>query len=109
MVGLLPASLIGPCVGFLNLIIRKGKFRYEKVFGLNAPTEKITTNTTFRLASCTKLMASIAAIQCVERGRIALDDDVSAILTELKDIQILTGLRDGGPIIKKAETKITLQ
>ena len=54
-------------------------------------------------------MASIAAIQCVERGRIALDDDVSAILTELKDIQILTGLRDGGPIIKKAETKITLQ
>jgi CubicO group peptidase (beta-lactamase class C family) len=67
--------------------------------------EKVTTNTTFRLASCTKLMTSMAALQCGERGQIALDDDVSAVLTELKDIQILTGLNDEGPIFKKVETK----
>ena len=76
---------------------------------MSAPTEKITTDTTLRLASCTKLMTSIAALQCVERGQIVLDDDVSAVLTELKDIQILTGLNDEGPIFKKAETKITLR
>jgi CubicO group peptidase (beta-lactamase class C family) len=56
-------------------------------------------------------MTSIAALQCVERGQIGLDDDVSTILTELKDIQILSGFKEGTeePTFKKAENKITVR
>jgi CubicO group peptidase (beta-lactamase class C family) len=66
---------------------------------------------TFVLASCTKLPTTVAALQCVERGLIGLDDDVSPILTELKNIDILTGFQEekDNPILKKAERKITLR
>jgi CubicO group peptidase (beta-lactamase class C family) len=68
-------------------------------------------NATFIMASCTKFMTSIAALQCVERGQVGLDDDLSAILLELRDIEILTGFMEGTeePILKKAEKKITLR
>jgi len=64
---------------------------------------------TFIMASCTKLMASIAALQCVERGQITLDEDLSNILTEFKDIEILTNFDGEKPVLKKAENKITLR
>jgi len=88
-----------------------GKFKYEKAFGLKSSTKKIGVDSTFIMASCTKLMTSISALQCVERGQIGLDDDVSTVLTELKDIQILTGFKEGTeePIFKKAENKITIR
>jgi CubicO group peptidase (beta-lactamase class C family) len=55
-------------------------------------------------------MTSISALQCVERGQIGLDDDVSKFISELRDLQILTGYDEGGkPILKKAENKITLR
>lgn len=67
-------------------------------------------NATFILASCTKLMTSIAALQCVERGLINLDEDVSPILTELKDVKILSGFEQNGtPSLKPASNKITLR
>ena len=87
------------------------KFKYEKAFGLKSPSEKIGVDSTFIMASCTKFMTSISALQCVERGQIGLDDDVSTVLTELKDIQILTGFKEGTeePTFKKAENKITVR
>jgi CubicO group peptidase (beta-lactamase class C family) len=68
-------------------------------------------NATFIMASCTKLMTTIAALQCVERGQIALDDAVSSVLPELKDPEILTGFKEGGEELsyEKAKTDITLR
>ena len=56
-------------------------------------------------------MTSIAALQCVERGQIGLDDDVSEILPELKEPEILEGYEDGSekPTLKRAREKITLR
>jgi len=75
------------------------------------PGKKIDLDaSTFILASCTKLITSISALQCVERGLITLDEDVSPFLTELNDVQILTGYgEDGTAILKPATTKITLR
>jgi CubicO group peptidase (beta-lactamase class C family) len=53
-------------------------------------------------------MTTIAAMQCVERGQISLDDQIASVLPEFKDPDILTGFEDG-PIFKKAKTKITLR
>jgi CubicO group peptidase (beta-lactamase class C family) len=50
---------------------------------------------TMWLASCTKLIGTIAAMQCVERGQLKLDEDVTTILPELKGIQILKGFEKG--------------
>ena len=65
--------------------------------------------TTFCIASSTKLVTSVAAMQCVERGLIGLEDDVSVLLPELKDVQIFAGIEDGKPVLKKAKNMITLR
>ena len=55
-------------------------------------------------------MTSIAALQCVERGLVALDDDVSGILDEFRDIGIITGFdKDRKPVLKPAERKMNLR
>jgi len=71
----------------------------------------MTEDTAFWIASCTKLITTIAALQCVERGQLAFDDDVSTILHELKSPDILVGFNEqtGGPILKKAQEFITLR
>ena len=62
-------------------------------------------------ASMTKLISSICAMQCVERGLIGLDDDISDALPEWKDAEILEGFKEGSgePILRKALNKITLR
>ncbi len=66
---------------------------------------------TFIMASCTKLMTIIAALQCIEHGQITLDDDVSALLHKLKSPKILTGFKEGTgePTYQKAKGFITLR
>lgn len=88
-----------------------GKFKYQNAFGPKSATEPMSLDTTFIMASCTKLITSISAMQCVERGQIGLDDDLSTILPELKDIEIITDFEEGSkkPVFKKAENKITLR
>lgn len=56
-------------------------------------------------------MTSIAALQCVERGQFTLDEDVTRLLPELKDIDILKGFEHESekPILVKATKKITLR
>lgn len=55
-------------------------------------------------------MTSIAALQCVERGLIGLDDDVSGVLKELKDVQVLKECETGKEIVyEKPQTAITLR
>ena len=49
-------------------------------------------------------------MQCVEKGLLKLDDDVSGILYEFKDIEILSGFDEADqPILKKAEKKMTMR
>jgi CubicO group peptidase (beta-lactamase class C family) len=92
----------------------QGSFRYQKAFGFRSVepnSTPIDLNSTFWIASCTKLFTSIAALQCVERGLVSLDEDVSRILPEWKSPDILQGFDDktGAPILKKATKKITLR
>ncbi|KIV78526.1 hypothetical protein PV11_10235 [Exophiala sideris] len=70
----------------------------------------ITADAIFWIASCTKLMTTISALQCVERGLLALDEDVSRVLPELKSKNILTGFTGTKtPIFQKATRNITLR
>lgn len=96
----------------LPLTSNPGKFQYQKAFGPATPTKPLDLNATMILASCTKLMTTIAALQCVERGQIGLDDEVSSVLHELKDPKILTSFTEGEsgePIYEKSKTAITVR
>lgn len=71
-------------------------------------------DTLFWLGSCTKLLTAIAALQCVETGKLALDEDVTGILPELKDIEVQTPSKDSkdstaAPVLTRAKNKITLR
>jgi CubicO group peptidase (beta-lactamase class C family) len=65
---------------------------------------EVTSGHIFRIWSMTKLVTSIAAMQCVENGLIGLDDDLSSIMPEMTDIPILSN----GELIKP-KNKITLR
>jgi len=63
------------------------------------------------IASCTKLVTSVAALQMVEKGLLDLDEDISRVLTEWKSPEILEGFEEGTgkPILRPAKNKITLR
>lgn len=72
--------------------------------------EPYSLDTVFWIASSSKLITSIAAMQCVERGQLRLDDDVTGVLHELKDIQLLNGFdTQGAPVYTDLVGKITLR
>jgi CubicO group peptidase (beta-lactamase class C family) len=56
-------------------------------------------------------MTAVSVMQCVEKGLLDLDADVSSILHEFKNPDILTGFEDGTgkPILVRATNKITLR
>ena len=70
----------------------------------------MTLDTVMFTASCTKLMTTIAALQCVERGLVALDEDTGAVLPELAGLKILSGFEEGGePVLVERKEAITLR
>ena len=69
-----------------------------------------TPDTVIRIASSTKLVTSIAVMQCVERGLLHLDSDVVDVLSELKDLQLLKDFQeDGRPVLGTPSEPLTLR
>jgi hypothetical protein len=58
-----------------------------------------------------KFMTTIAAMQCVEKGLLSLDEDVTLVLPELKGREVLKGFEEGSqkPILVPNTKKITLR
>jgi hypothetical protein len=73
--------------------------------------ERLEIDATFVMASCSKLMTTVAALQCVERGSLSLDEDISRILPELKHRDILTGFdpKTDKPILIPSTKAMTLR
>ncbi|KAG4443188.1 hypothetical protein IFR05_001330 [Cadophora sp. M221] len=109
--GILPTSFIlSLSTAYLTLTpCNPGSFHYAKSFGEQAdnPTDN---DTLYWLASATKFITTIAVMQCVERGQLDLTEDISRVLPEFKDPQILTGYNENDDAIFKPATKtITLR
>ncbi|RNJ59764.1 hypothetical protein D7B24_001489 [Verticillium nonalfalfae] len=68
------------------------------------------TDAVHLIASATKLVTTVAVLQCVEKGLLDLDADVSKILPEWENPQILTGFDENdGPLLQPSEKAITLR
>lgn len=87
-----------------------GRFRYARAFGRTAHGETLRVDSAMWLASATKLMTAVAALQQVERGLVGLDGDLGAVLPEAVREGVLEGWgADGEPILKKREGAVTLR
>jgi methyl acetate hydrolase len=85
---------------------------YEGAFGTrdlaNGPA--MTPDTIFRLASMTKAITSVAAMQLVEQGKLELERPMGDVLPELAAPQVLEGFDDAGaPRLRPATRPITLR
>jgi CubicO group peptidase (beta-lactamase class C family) len=90
---------------------RSGKQIYNKISGhisIEQDAEILTDNAVLKVASATKLITTIALLQCVDKGLIGLDEPITKILPELENQKILIGVSDNGALISKpSTTKIT--
>lgn len=85
---------------------------YEGAFGTRdlANGPEMTPDTIFRLASMTKAVTSVAAMQLVEQDRLQLDQPIGNVLPELAAPQVLEGFDDAGaPRLRPAKRPITLR
>jgi methyl acetate hydrolase len=70
----------------------------------------MTLDTVFRIASMTKAVTSVAALQVVEQGRLQLDEPIGKVLPELASPQVLDGFdATGAPRLRPAARPITLR
>ncbi|MCB1755685.1 MAG: beta-lactamase family protein [Gammaproteobacteria bacterium] len=71
---------------------------------------EISANSVFWLASLTKAITSVAAMQLVESGQLTLDEPVARLLPVLASPKILHGYDENGKArLSDAETPITLR
>lgn len=88
-----------------------GKEIYAKSLGtknLNDDAPAVGPDNVFSIASCTKLLTSICALQCVEKGLITLDEPVANVLPELDKLEIIGGTAEALSYTKPSE-KVTLR
>ncbi|KAG9951874.1 beta-lactamase family protein, partial [Aureobasidium melanogenum] len=89
---------------------KSGKLNYAKVFGntcIGDDAKPLQLNSILFLASMTKLLTSIAAMQIIEKGLISLDTDVGPYLPDLAEQPILHGFDDNDkPILSKRKNTI---
>ncbi|PYM96627.1 MAG: 1,4-butanediol diacrylate esterase [Candidatus Rokuibacteriota bacterium] len=85
---------------------------YEGAFGLRAldGSAGMTLDTVFRIASMTKAITSVAAMQLVEQGKLKLEEPAPSIDPALGSPQVLEGFdAAGAPKLRPAKRPITLR
>jgi CubicO group peptidase (beta-lactamase class C family) len=87
------------------------KTLYRGAFGTrDASGVPVTPDSIFVIASMTKAIATTAALQLVERGKVQLDDDVSKHLPQLANLDVLRGFDSAGkPVLSPAKNAVTLR
>jgi methyl acetate hydrolase len=89
-----------------NRILYSGAFGTRDSSGV-----PVTADSIFAIASMTKAITTVAALQLVEQGKVKLDDPVSQYLPQLGKLEVLDGFDPGTgkPRLRPARTPITLK
>ena len=85
---------------------------YSGAFGVRsiAQPQPMTVDSVFWIASMTKAVTTVAAMQMVEQGKLKLDAPASEILPDLASAQVLEGFDAAGqPKLRPAKRPITLR
>ena len=84
---------------------------YEGAFGVRqlGGDAAMTLDSIFWIASLTKAITSVAAMQMVEQGRVGLHQPLGDIVPKLARLQVLDGFgEDGQPRLRPARREVTL-
>ena len=83
---------------------------YEGAFGARSPDgEPMSADTVMDIASMTKPIAAIAAMQLVEGGELDLDAPASQYVAEIGELRVLDGWDGDTPILREPARPITLR
>jgi CubicO group peptidase (beta-lactamase class C family) len=103
----------GQIPGAVLAIARRGKLVYFEAFGYRnkAAGDLMTTDAIFSIASMTKPMVAVGALQLYEQGRLLMDDPLAKYFPKFTDMQVAVLDAKGENIIGKvpAARKITIQ
>ncbi len=102
----------GRAPGFAAAVITRDDRRLTACAGVRGidNAHPMTPDTMFSIASCTKAVTSVAALQLVERGLVDLDAPVGKHLPALAAPRVLTGFdAAGAPLTRPATKQITLR
>lgn len=77
--------------------------RRDSASGVNVAAESI-----FSIASMTKAITSVAALQLVEQGQLQLEEPVAKHLPQLAKLDVLQGFDGDQPILRPATKPVTL-
>jgi CubicO group peptidase (beta-lactamase class C family) len=101
--GRIPGAVVG--------IMRRGRLAYLESFGVRDPTSQVAmpVDAVFSIASMTKAMTSVAALQLFEEGRLSLADPVATYLPELANLTVQHAGPDGTYSKKPATRPPTIQ
>lgn len=80
----------GRMPGAVLAIARKGKLVYFEAFGYRdkAANAPMTTDTIFPIASMTKPMVTVGALELYEQGRLLMDDPLAKYLPQFADMKV---------------------
>ena len=101
-----------PGIGYF-IVDAKGNFLSKETFGtthLQDPdAAPFDADTTLMLFSCVKLITSVAALQLVEQGKLALADPVEKYVPRISKMQVLETSADGKQSLRTPKTKPTVR
>jgi len=94
------------------MVATADKTIYAGAFGKrdSASGVDVKTDSIFLIASMTKAITTVAAMQLIERGSLRLDEPVGKHLPELAKLDVLEGFDDSGkPLLRPASKPVTLR
>jgi methyl acetate hydrolase len=99
-----------PCV--TAMVASADKILYSGAFGKRdlASGIAVQPDSIFQIASMTKAITSVAAMQLIERGTLKLDEPVARHLPELGKLDVIEGFDSAGtPVLRPAMKPVTLR
>jgi methyl acetate hydrolase len=105
------AAAKGEVPGVVAMVTDREKTLYEGAFGTRrlGQDAPMRTDSVGLIASMTKAITSVAAMQLVEQGKLDLTSPASKWLPELADVRVIDGFdADGKPKLRAPRTAITL-
>jgi CubicO group peptidase (beta-lactamase class C family) len=105
------ALAAGNIPGAVAMVGNRAGIVAEAAIGQKSPGgTAMPVDAQFQIASMTKAITSVAAMQLVERGKLALDAPLGALLPDLAEVQVLTGFADDGtPQYRAPKQAVTLR
>ncbi len=95
----------------VGMVANERSILYSGAFGTrDSSGVKVSPDSIFQIASMTKAITTVAALQLVEQGRVKLDEPVSQHLPQLGRLEVLEGFDPAGkPKMRPARTPVTLK